>query len=145
MLAEAADAARQVGIDANLRGTAFGSVNIAMHHVNVAVSLGDAGTAIDLTRQIDLAAIDVAQAFHSGRYEQAFTTLHAAEQTAPEETTARASARTLAVLPANESRHGPSASRPGQPQILISACSEKPIRLASRLAPTRRFKTAIIL
>ena len=38
MLAEAADAARQVGTDANLRGTAFGPVNTAMHQVNVAVT-----------------------------------------------------------------------------------------------------------
>jgi len=61
LLAEAADAARRVGTDANLRGTAFGPVNAQLHHVNVAVTLGDAGTAIDLARQIDLAAITVTE------------------------------------------------------------------------------------
>lgn len=102
--------------------------------------------AITVTERMASLLIDVVQAFFQwGRYEQVFTTLHAAEQTAPDEITARASVRTLAVPPTNESRHSPSVSRPGQPQILISACSEKPIRLAPRLAPTRRFKIAIIL
>jgi tetratricopeptide (TPR) repeat protein len=108
LLAEAADAARRVGIDANLRGTAFGPVNAKMHHVNVAVTLGDAGTAIDLARQIDLSAItvterkaslliDVARAFFQwGRYHQAYAALRAAEQTAPQEVVARASVRALA-------------------------------------------------
>ena len=108
LLAEADEAARRVGTDANLRGTAFGPVNAKMHHVNVAVTLGDAGTAIDLAGQIDLAAItvterkaslliDVARAFfQGGRYHQAYTALRAAEQTAPQEVAARASARALA-------------------------------------------------
>jgi hypothetical protein len=108
MLAEAADAARRVGTDANLRGTAFGPINAKMHQVNVAVTLGDAGTAIDLARQIDLAAItvterkaslliDIARAFFQwGRYDQAYAALRGAEQTAPQEVTARACVRTLA-------------------------------------------------
>jgi hypothetical protein len=87
MLAEAADTARRLGSDANLRGTAFGPVNTQMHQVNVAVTLGDAGTAIDLARQIDLRAvtvtarkasllIDVARAFFQwGKYEQAHAAL----------------------------------------------------------------------
>jgi tetratricopeptide (TPR) repeat protein len=107
LLAEAADAARQVGTDANLRGTAFGPVNTTMHQVNVAVTLGDAGTAIDLARQIDLATItiterkaslliDVGRAFFQwGRYHQAYAALRAAEQTAPQEVAARASVRAL--------------------------------------------------
>lgn len=114
MLGEAADAARRLGTDANLRGTAFGPVNTQLHQVNVAVSLGDAGTAIDLARRINLAAItvterkasllvDVARAFFQwGRYEQAYAALRAAEQTAPEEVAARpavgALARDVAVL-----------------------------------------------
>jgi hypothetical protein len=114
MLSEAADAARRVGKDANLRGTAFGPVNTAMHQVNVAVTLGDAGTAIDLARQIDLQAvtvterkasllIDIARAFFQwGKYEQAHAALRAAEDTAPHEVTARPSvgilARNLAAL-----------------------------------------------
>ncbi|HEY6315857.1 MAG TPA: XRE family transcriptional regulator [Streptosporangiaceae bacterium] len=108
LLAEAVDAARRVGTDANLRGTAFGPVNAQLHQVNVAVTLGDAGTAIDLARQINLTAItvterkaslliDVARAFFQwGRYERAHAVLRAAEQTAPQEVTARASVRTLA-------------------------------------------------
>jgi len=108
MLAEAAGAARRLGTDANLRGTAFGPVNAQLHQVNVAVTLGDAGTAIDLARQVDPAAItvterkaslliDVAQAFFQwGKYGQACTALRAAEQTAPQELAARAPVRTLA-------------------------------------------------
>jgi hypothetical protein len=100
MLAEAADAARRLGTDANLRGTAFGPVNAQLHQVNVAVTLGDAGTAVDLARQINLAAItvterkasllvDVARAFFQwGRREQAYAVLRAAERTAPEEVAA---------------------------------------------------------
>jgi hypothetical protein len=108
MLSEAADAARRVGKDGNLRGTAFGPVNTAMHQVNVAVTLGDAGTAIDLARQIDLRTvtvterkasllIDVARAFFQwGKYEQAHAALRAAEDTAPQEVAARPSVGTLA-------------------------------------------------
>jgi hypothetical protein len=108
LLAEATDAGHRVGTDANLRGTAFGPVNAKMHQVNVAVTLGDAGTAIDLARQIDLAAItvterkaslliDVARAFFQwGRYRQAYAALRTAEQTAPQEVAARASVHALA-------------------------------------------------
>jgi NAD(P)-dependent dehydrogenase (short-subunit alcohol dehydrogenase family) len=108
MLAEAAGTARRLGSDANLRGTAFGPVNTQMHQVNVAVTLGDAGTAIDLARQIDLRAvtiterkasllIDVARAFFQwGKYEQAHAALRAAEDTAPQEVATRPSVGTLA-------------------------------------------------
>lgn len=108
MLTEAAGAARHVGTDANLRGTAFGPVNTAMHQVNVAVTLGDAGTAIDLARRIDLRAvtvterkasllIDVARAyFQWGKYEQAHAALRAAEDTAPQEVATRPAVATLA-------------------------------------------------
>jgi len=114
MLAEATATARRLGSDANLRGTAFGPVNTQMHQVNVAVTLGDAGTAIDLARRIDLRAvtvterkasllIDVAWAFFQwGKYEQAHAALRAAEDTAPQEVAARPSvailARDLATL-----------------------------------------------
>ena len=78
-----------------------------MHQVNVAVTLGDAGTAIDLARKIDLRAvtvterkasllIDVARAFQWGKYEQAHAALRAAEDTAPQEVAARPSVGTLA-------------------------------------------------
>jgi hypothetical protein len=114
MLAEAAAAARQLAADSNLCGTAFSQVNTALHQVNVAVTLGDAGTAIDLARQIDLGQvavterkasllIDTARAFFMwGRYEQAYTALRAAEATAPEELGTRppvcALARDIAIL-----------------------------------------------
>jgi len=108
MLTEAADTARRLGSDANLCGTAFGPVNTQMHQVNVAVTVGDAGTAIDLARHIDLRAvtvterkasllIDVARAFFQwGKYEQAHAALRAAEDTAPQEVAARPSVATLA-------------------------------------------------
>jgi hypothetical protein len=108
MLAEATSTASRLGSDANLRGTAFGPVNTQMHQVNVAVTLGDAGTAIDLARQIDLRAVtvterkaslltDVARAFLQwGKYEQAHAALRAAEDTAPQEVAARPSVATLA-------------------------------------------------
>ena len=82
-------------------------VNTQMHQVNVAVTLGDAGTAIDLARHIDLRAvtvterkasllIDVARAFFQwGKYEQAHAALRA-EDTAPQEVAARLSVATLA-------------------------------------------------
>jgi hypothetical protein len=92
--------------DANLRGTAFGPVNAQMHQVNVAVALGDAGTAIDLARRIDLRAvpvterkaslhIDVARAF----FQWASTgrpTPRSAKDSAPQEVAARPSVGTLA-------------------------------------------------
>src|ERR1035441_5133120 len=40
LLAEADDAARRLGADGNLRGTAFGPVNARQHRVNIAVLLG---------------------------------------------------------------------------------------------------------
>ncbi len=77
-------------------------------HLTAAVTLGDAGTAIDLARQIDLGAvtiterkasllIDVARAFFQwGKYEQAHAALRAAEATAPQEVAARPPVATLA-------------------------------------------------
>jgi len=134
MLAEAAGTAYRLGSDANLRGTAFGPVNTQMHQVNVAVTLGDAGTAIDLARQIDLRAvavterkasllIDVARAFFQwGKYEHAHAALRAAEDTAPQEVAARPAvailARDLATLaPASIRRNAEQfASRIGAPR-----------------------------
>jgi hypothetical protein len=101
LLAEADDAARQLGIDGNLRWTAFGPVNAKLHRVNIAVTLGDAGTAIDVARRIDLPAItvterkatlfiDTARAFLQwGRHEKAYIALRAARETAPEEVAGR--------------------------------------------------------
>jgi hypothetical protein len=107
LLTEADDAARRLGVDGNLRWTAFGPVNARQHRVNIAVTLGDAGTAVDVARGIDLRAItvterkaslliDTARAFLQwGRHEKAYIALRAAEEVAPEEVTGRPSVHRL--------------------------------------------------
>jgi len=107
LLDEAETTAGQVGADANFCGTAFGGVNVSLHRVNVAVTLGDAGTAIDLARRIDPGTIavterkaslliDTARAYYQwGRYDKAYGVLRAAQSTAPQEITARPVVRSL--------------------------------------------------
>ncbi len=51
--------ARRLGVDGNLRRTAFGPVNAKMHRVNRAVTLGDAATAVDVARRVDLSTVTV--------------------------------------------------------------------------------------
>jgi hypothetical protein len=53
LLTEAEEAADRLGDDLNLRWTAFGPTNASLHRVNIAVTLGDAGTAIDVARAIE--------------------------------------------------------------------------------------------
>ena len=107
LLAEADDAARRLGVDGNLRWTAFGPVNARMHRVNIAVTLGDAGTAVDVARTIDLSTIpvterkaslliDTARAFLQwGKHEKSYLALRAAEQIAREEVAGRPSVHRL--------------------------------------------------
>ncbi len=107
LLNEASEAASRLGEDRNLRWTAFGPTNASLHRVNIAVTLGDAGTAIDVARAVDLTAIDVterkatflmdtARAFlQCGRHERAYLALRAAEEIAPEEITGRPAAHRL--------------------------------------------------
>ncbi len=107
LLEEADDAARRIGTDGNLRWTAFGPTNARLHRVNVAVTLGDAGTAVDVARGIDLSAItvterkatlliDTARAYLQWRrYEKAYIALRAAEQIAHEEVARRPSVHYL--------------------------------------------------
>ena len=107
LLTEADDAAQRLGVDGNLRWTAFGPVNARQHRVNIAVTLGDAGTAVDVARGIDLRAItvterkaslliDTARAFLQwGRHEKAYIALRAAEEIATEEVTGRPSVHRL--------------------------------------------------
>ncbi len=107
LLAEAEDAAARVGGDRNLRWTAFGPTNASLHRVKIALTLGDAGTAIDVARTVDLDKIDVterkasflmdtARAFlQCGKHERAYLALRAAEEIAPEEITGRPSAHRL--------------------------------------------------
>lgn len=80
-----------------------GPVNSTLHRVNIAVTLGDAGTAIDVARGVELnkisvterkasLLIDVARAFLQwGRHDKAYIALRAAEETAHEEVSGRPS------------------------------------------------------
>jgi transcriptional regulator with XRE-family HTH domain len=107
LLAEAQDAGRRLGADANLRWTAFGPTNVKLHQVNIAVTLGDAGAAIDIARTVDLdqvtvterkasLLIDTAHAFLQwGKHENAYFALRAAGDIAPEEIAGRPAVRHL--------------------------------------------------
>jgi hypothetical protein len=110
LLGEADEAARRLGLDdadANLRWTAFGPANAMLHRVNIAVTLGDAGTAIDVAGRVDLSKVavterratlllDVSRAFLQwGRHEKAYAALRAAEATAHEEVAGRPSVHRL--------------------------------------------------
>jgi tetratricopeptide (TPR) repeat protein len=109
MLDEAGDAAQRLGRDDNAYWTAFGPTNVAQHRVHVAMVLGDAGTAIDLARRIDMNQIpiaerkaslfiDTAQAFVQwDKHEQAYQALRAADRVAPEEVRARRVVHSLAA------------------------------------------------
>ncbi|HEY3955923.1 MAG TPA: helix-turn-helix transcriptional regulator [Streptosporangiaceae bacterium] len=121
LLGEAGEAGRRLGTDANLRWTAFGPANVAVHKVSIAVMLGDAGTAVDTARTIDLdqlavterkaaLLVETARAFLMwGKHEKAYTVLRAAEQLAPAEVAApapRQVARDLAATaPPSLRRH----------------------------------------
>jgi hypothetical protein len=108
LLDEAEAAGQRLGAEANLRWTAFGPVNVLLHRVYIAVTLGDAGTAIDTARRIDLGQItvterkaslliDTARAYlQYGKHENSYLTLRAAHDIAPEEVTSRPTVRQLA-------------------------------------------------
>jgi tetratricopeptide (TPR) repeat protein len=101
MLDEASRAAVQLGYDGNDRWTGFGATNVLLHRVNIALTLGDAGTAVALARQVPLDKIslaerkaslfvDVARAYTQwGRYEHGLNALRSAYQVAPEEVRCR--------------------------------------------------------
>jgi hypothetical protein len=107
LLDEADGAAQRLDVDGNLRWTAFGRTNVKLHRVNVAVTLGDAGTAVEVARGIDPSTItvaerkaslliDISRAFLQwGRYENAYIALCAAEQAAHEEVAGRPSVHRL--------------------------------------------------
>jgi len=107
LLGEAEDAGERLGFDGNLRWTAFGPTNAKLHRVNIAVTLGDAGTAIDVARGIDPGTltvterratllVDTARAFLQwGKHEKAYIALRAAEKTAHEEVAGRPSVHRL--------------------------------------------------
>jgi transcriptional regulator with XRE-family HTH domain len=94
-LHEAGEAARRLGRDANHYDTMFGPTNVAIHHIAVAVELGNATTAIDRARQVDASrlgrerrarlAIDLARAYeHARKHDRALASLLAAEKLAPD-------------------------------------------------------------
>lgn len=111
--------ANRIGQDRNDFGTEFGPTNVALHAVGVAVELGDAGQALDLTRDIDTTRlsperqarylIDVALA-HSMRRQigEALQCLEQAERLTPEQTRdhriARAVVRDLIQLSGSRPR-----------------------------------------
>jgi hypothetical protein len=101
MLAEAEDSGARLGEDRNLRWTAFGPTNARLHRINIAVTLGDAGTALDVARTVDLAKVtvterkaaffvDTARAFLQCRKDdKALLSLRAADEIAHEEIAGR--------------------------------------------------------
>jgi hypothetical protein len=107
LLDEAENAAKPFGEDRNERWTAFGPTNVLLHRVHVAVTLGDAGTALEHARSVDLNSlavterraclcIDAARALVQwDRYAEACHMLTAAQQLAPEELISRPSVRTM--------------------------------------------------
>jgi hypothetical protein len=107
LLDEAGQAGSRLGSDYNHRWTAFGPANVLLHRINVAVRLGDAGSAINYARKVDLDqltvterkasfCVDTAQAFGQwGKHEKALNALRAAEELAPQEVRSRPAVRRL--------------------------------------------------
>ncbi|GAA1013482.1 hypothetical protein GCM10009556_044280 [Acrocarpospora pleiomorpha] len=97
LLDEADQAGQRLGHEGNHMFTAFGPNNVLCHRVNIALTMGDAGTAIEAARRVDIDAlpinerkaillIDTTRAFLMwGKHEQALHVLRAAGQIAPEE------------------------------------------------------------
>ncbi|MCP2325220.1 tetratricopeptide (TPR) repeat protein [Hamadaea flava] len=105
LLDEGQRAARRLGDDGNHQWTGFGPQNVLLHRVNIALTLGDAGTAIAIARKVSLDRVplterkvslhlDVAQAYTQwGRHPQALSALRAAYSLAPQEVRTRPAAR----------------------------------------------------
>jgi hypothetical protein len=105
LLAEADDAASGFGEDHCDHWTGFGETNVLLHRVHVAVTLGDAGTALRYARMVDVNRIAVTErraslyldAAHAlvqwRKYADACQVLVAAEHLAPEELSSSPSAR----------------------------------------------------
>ncbi|MEV6033515.1 helix-turn-helix transcriptional regulator [Nonomuraea sp. NPDC052116] len=107
LLDEAAEAGTRLGHDANHMWTAFGPNNVLCHRANVALRLGDAGTAIGYARQVELdklpinerkatLLLDTSRAFLMwNQHDKALHILRAAGEMAPEEITGRPAALRL--------------------------------------------------
>lgn len=108
MLDGATRAATCLGYDGNDRWTGFGAVNVLLHQVNIALALGDAGTAIAVARTVALDKVtlverraslyvDVARAYTQwGRYEHGLGALRIAYEVAPEEIRCRPAVQGIA-------------------------------------------------
>jgi transcriptional regulator with XRE-family HTH domain/tetratricopeptide (TPR) repeat protein len=107
LLDEGKRAAARLGHDGNHQWTGFGPTNVLVHRVNVALTLGDAGTAVNLAHTIDVGRVqiierkvslylDIAQAYTQwGRHTHALTALHTAYDIAPQEIRTRPTARRI--------------------------------------------------
>jgi hypothetical protein len=107
LLDEAAEAGIRLGHDGNRMWTAFGPSNVLCQRVNVALRFGDAGTAIDYARQVELdklpinerkatLLLDTSRAFLMwNQHDKALHILRAAGELAPEEITGRPTALRL--------------------------------------------------
>jgi hypothetical protein len=134
LLAEAGDTATRLGEDRNLRWTAFGPTNAKLHQVNIAVTPGDAGTAIDVARTVNLSnvtvterqasfLVDTTRAFlQCSKPDKAYLALRAAEEMAPEDIAGRPAVHRLvhdlivSAPPSTRSRAEDFAQRIGIPQ-----------------------------
>jgi tetratricopeptide (TPR) repeat protein len=108
MLDEATRAATRLGYDGNDRWTGFGATNVLLHRVNIALTLGDAGTAIAIARTVPLEKVtlaerkaslfvDAARAYTQwGRYEHGLNALRTAYEVAPEEIRCRPAVQRIA-------------------------------------------------
>jgi hypothetical protein len=97
-LADARRVAERLGSDLNLMGTAFGSINVAVHTMSTAVTMGDAQTAIEIGEELEVAEmpaglvgrrtqvlLDLARAYAMRRQDAAaVNTLLKAEDASPQ-------------------------------------------------------------
>ncbi|MFF9406376.1 helix-turn-helix domain-containing protein [Streptomyces anandii] len=118
-LAEADQAARRLGRDANHMWTAFGPTNVAIHRVATAAELGDMQVAADLGPQIDTSNlpterrtrhnIEVARALSAhNRIDDALAMILEAESWAPEQVRSHYLARELVLTWVRNHRERPS-------------------------------------
>ncbi|GAA3489688.1 hypothetical protein [Streptomyces cremeus] len=101
LLDSAGRSAKLLDESSNLQWTAFGRQNVQQHRLSIALTLGNAGQALDAARQVDVTQLavterravywmDVARALHlCGQPEKAVTALLSAEKEAEEEVLSR--------------------------------------------------------
>ncbi|MFE5918199.1 helix-turn-helix domain-containing protein [Streptomyces sp. NPDC056468] len=123
-LAEADQAARQLGRDANHMWTAFGPTNVDIHRVATAGEMGDVQVAIDLGPRIDTSSlpterrtrhnIEVARALSAhNRIDDALAMILEAESWAPEQVRSHYLARELVLTWVRNHRGQPSQAMAG--------------------------------